>query len=79
MVATLLVQKKLLREKLTLSNMTYLGFIDWDVFNRTSVEYALSDAFHMYIGFDLFAGDKQGSFGQYSELSSVWLKAKYSF
>jgi hypothetical protein len=78
-VSTLLMQKKLLREKLTLSNMTYMGFIDWDVFNRTSVEYALSDAFHIYIGFDLFAGDKEGTFGQYSDLSSVWLKAKYSF
>lgn len=78
-IATLLLQKKLLREKLTLSNMTYMGFIDWDVFNRTSVEYALSDAFHIYLGFDLFAGDKQGDFGQYSDLSSVWLKAKYSF
>ena len=78
-VGTLMIQKKLLREKLTLSNMTYGGVTDRDVFNRTSVEYALTDPFHLYVGFDLFAGDEEGTFGRYSDLSSVWLKAKYSF
>jgi hypothetical protein len=78
-VGTVMVEKKFLRETLTISNMTYMGLIEWDVFNRISGEYALNDAFHLYAGFDLFAGDKQGTYGRYNNLSSTWFKAKYSF
>ncbi len=75
---TLHVSKKLMRETLSLSNMLYLGFNDWDLFNRFMVDYALIDSLHIIVGFDLFLGNS-GDFGQYKDNSEFFFKAKYSF
>jgi len=75
---TLHVSKKLMRETLNLSNMLYLGFNDWDLFNRFMVDYALIDSLHLIVGFDLFLGNS-GDFGQYKDNSEFFFKAKYSF
>ncbi len=78
MFATLNVSKRLLRSTLVLSTMLYFGINDTDLFDRTSVDYALTDEIHVMAGFDLFAGDR-GMFGRYNENDEVWFKAKYGF
>ena len=77
-IGTLNIQKKFLRETLTVSNMLYVGFNDPDFMERFSIEYALTDAFHISGGVDLFFGEK-GTFGQYKDNSQAWIRAKYSF
>ena len=79
MIATLNVSKKLLRETLTLSNMIYLSINDIDLLDRISVEYALTDEFHISGGADIFSGSDEGRFGAYEDNTQVWIKAKYSF
>jgi len=75
---TLDVTKKLLRETLTLSSMAYIDFSDEGLFNRFSVEYALTDALHLTAGVDLFLGSG-GMFGVYKDNTEVFIKARYSF
>ncbi len=77
-MGTLNIKKKLLRETLTIGNMLYLGFNEPDVMNRTSIEYALTDEFHIFGGVDLFFGDN-GTFGRFSDNKLGWIKAKYSY
>jgi hypothetical protein len=49
-----------------------------DFFNRTSLDYSLSDPIHLCAGVDLFGGEG-GMFGMYKDNSEVWIKVKYSF
>lgn len=75
---TFSISKSLLRETLTLSTFGYIGINDSDLFNRSSMDYALTDGLHLEAGIDFFAGD-EGAFGQYKDNTEVWFKAKYSF
>ena len=77
-ISTLGISKKLLRSTLSLSTFGYFGLKEGDFFNRTSVDYALSDNIHVISGIDWFSGES-GLFGQYRDNSQVWIKAKYSF
>jgi hypothetical protein len=77
-LATLSVSKNLLRNTLTLSTFGYVGMNDWELFNRSSADYSLTDGLHLEAGIDLFLGD-EGVFGQYKDNTEVWVKAKYSF
>jgi hypothetical protein len=76
--STFHISKKLMRETMTLSTFAYLGLNNWDIFDRTSFEYALTDELHLLIGIDFFIGNK-GIFGQYGNNDEIWIKAKYSF
>ncbi len=76
--ATIMMEKKLLRQILVISNLLYFGFNEMDFFNRLSIDYALTDELHILIGVDLFGGDK-GLFGQFKENKEAFLKVKYSF
>lgn len=78
MLITLNISKNLFRNTLTLSTSGYIGLNESEIFNRSSVDYELSDGLHLEAGLDIFAGDG-GSFGQYKDNSEVWIKAKYSF
>jgi hypothetical protein len=78
MISTLSISKKLLRETLTLSSFAYIGINNQDIFDRSSIDYALTDELHLSIGFDIFIGD-EGMFGQFKDNNEVWVKAKYSF
>lgn len=78
MLTTLNVSKKFLRETLTLSNMSYFGINERELFNRTSADYALTDEIHLLCGLDLFVGDG-GTIGQYDSNDEVWAKVKYAF
>lgn len=77
-LATLGISKKLLRSTLSLSTFGYVDLIAGGFFNRTSLDYSLSDQIHLCTGVDLFGGDG-GMFGTYRENSEVWIKVKYSF
>ncbi len=77
-IATLNIQKKLLRETLTISNMLYIELNEPDGMNRFSADYALTDPFHVAAGVDYIFGDS-GYFGQFKDNSQIWIKAKYSF
>jgi hypothetical protein len=78
MLATFSVSKNLLRNTLVLSTSGYVGINESEVFNRSSVDYELTDGLHLEAGVDVFAGD-EGVFGQYEDNTEVWIKAKYSF
>ena len=76
--ATLMIEKKLLHQTLTISSFLFLGLNEMDFFNRLSADYALTDEFHIIIGVDLFGGD-QGLFGQFKKNKEAFVKVKYSF
>jgi hypothetical protein len=78
MFSTLSISKKWLRDTLTLSSFAYIGINNGDVFDRSSIDYAFTDEFHLSAGVDLFVGD-EGMFGQFKDNNEVWVKAKYSF
>ncbi len=75
---TLSVSKTLLRDTLRVSSMLYVDVVDLGLFERFHLDYALADAFHIYLGLDVLVGD-EGTFGQYADNTNAWLKAKYSF
>ncbi len=75
---TLSISKKLLHETLEPSLMCYFGLNDGDGFMRFSVDYAVTDDFHMIAGIDIFYGD-EGRMGMYDDNDGIFLKVKYSF
>ncbi len=77
-LATLGISKKLLRSTLSISTFGYMDLSSKGFFNRTSLDYSLSDPIHLSAGVDLFGGDG-GMFGLYKDNSEVWIKVKYSF
>lgn len=77
-LATLGISKKLLHSTLLLSTFGYVDITNKGFFNRTSMDYNLSDPIHLCAGVDLFGGDG-GMFGIYKTNSEVWIKVKYSF
>lgn len=77
-LATLGISKKLLRSTLSVSTFGYMDLTNKGFFNRTSLDYSLSDPIHISVGVDLFGGDG-GMFGMYEDNSEVWIKVKYSF
>lgn len=76
--ATLNIAKDLFHQTLTLSNMVYWSMDDGEIFDRLKAEYALTDAFHLLAGADIFSGD-DGQYGRYQDNSQMWAKIKYSF
>lgn len=72
------ITKKLIRSTLSISTFVYVDVSNGGFFDRTSIDYALSDEIHIMLGYDWFQGDK-GMFGLYKNNSEVWFKAKYSF
>lgn len=77
-VSTLGVTKKVIRSTLAISSFAYIGLNEGDFFNRTSIDYALTDNIHVIAGADWFHGDA-GLFGQYNDNSEIFIKAKYNF
>ncbi len=77
-LATLNVSKKLLNERLTLSNMIYLDCENHGFYDRIKADYEVSDGFHLSGGLDIFQGS-QGQFQLYENNSQAWVKVKYNF
>lgn len=77
-MSTICITKKLFRSTFTLSTFSYLDISNESHFNRSYIDYALSDNIHVFIGYDYLGGDS-GMFGMYKNNSEYWFKAKYSF
>jgi len=77
-LATLGISKKIFHSTLSVSTFGYMDLTHMGFFNRTSIDYSLSDQIHLLMGVDLFGGDG-GMFGVYGDNSELWIKAKYSF
>lgn len=77
-MATLSISKELLNQTLTVSNMLYYDLNENEIYTRPKADYALTDAWHLMTGADIFCGD-DGRFGAYRNNSQVWVKIKYSF
>jgi len=77
-LSTIGITKKIFRSTLLISTFAYIDVSNGGFFDRTIIDYALSDEIHITLGYDWFNGDK-GMFGLYKNNSEVWFKAKYSF
>ncbi|PIE90143.1 MAG: hypothetical protein CR997_07755 [Acidobacteria bacterium] len=77
-LCTLNVSKKLMNERLTLSNMIYIDCEDSGLYDRIKTDYEVSDGFHLSAGLDIFQGHK-GLFKAYENNSQFWIKAKYNY
>ncbi len=77
-ISTFGITKLLMENTLKLSTFIYSDLNNNGFFNRSSIDYSLSDQIHLLLGYDWFHGD-EGMFGFYKDNSEVWLKAKYSF
>lgn len=77
-LSTIGITKKLFRSTLSISTFAYIDVSNSGFFDRSSLDYALSDQIHIMLGYDWFNGDK-GMFGMYENNSEIWFKAKYSF
>lgn len=79
-IVTLSIEKKLMNQILSVSNMTYWGLNEQEYFNRIKIDYAFTDSLHLILGADLIGGAKgKGLFGQYKDNKQIFFKVKYSF
>lgn len=78
---TLNVSKSLLSETLELSFTGLLNFNDMDSFIYPQAEYALSDQIKFSLGAWIFlpGSEKDGKYGALKDLSSIFVKARFSF
>jgi hypothetical protein len=79
--ATISVTKSLVNETLEVGFSGLLGFNDFDSMLSPSVKYSLSD--QISVGAEAFifvpGPERDGKYGAYKDLSSLCLKAKFSF
>lgn len=82
---TFSLQKKVLRETLTLFTMFFFGAENMNLYNHSYVEYAVVDALSLQFGFDVFYAPenpkpkRSGMFTVFKSNNQVFFKAKYSF
>jgi len=77
--ATFLAHYDMLRETLHLDLFSYIGLTNGDALIRPKVTYDFDDSFSILVGGNIFVGDEEGQFGQYSDNSMVYAKIKYNF
>ena len=79
--ATLSISKTLLNETLSLSLSGMLGLNDFDSAVVFSADYSLSDQISLAAGCYAFipGPEKDGNYGAYKDLSTIYIKAKFSF
>ncbi len=79
-VATLSISKSLFAETLELSASCVLNLNDLDSAAELSAEYSLSDSIFLEAGGYIFnEGKEKGTYGEYKDYTSVYLKARYVF
>ena len=79
--ATLSVSKTFLNETLEASFSGLMNFIEFDSMLNPALNYSLSDQINLESGAYIFipGPDKDGKYGAYKALSTIYVKAKYSF
>lgn len=75
-MATVRLSKDLLRSTLKISTFAYVDVTNGGVYNRLSVDYAITDQIHVASGYDFFNA-KKGQFAMYDRNSEVWFKLRY--
>ena len=75
------ISKTLLRETLKLGATVAIGVNYGDTFSTYSIDYAITDNFHIGTGFDIYTEGKdgKGQFANLKNMSSYWLKGRFSF
>jgi uncharacterized protein DUF1302 len=76
---TFMARYDLLRETLHLELFSYIGLTYNDALIRPKISYDFDDSFSILLGSNIFVGDTEGRFGQYSENSMIYAKLKYNF
>ncbi|MBO4639037.1 MAG: hypothetical protein J5710_04710 [Treponema sp.] len=79
--ATLSISKSLVNETLELSLAGILGLNDFDSLISPSINYSLSDQIKISTGAYIFmpGPERDGQYGAYKDLSSIYFAAKFSF
>lgn len=79
--ATLSISKTLLNETLELSASGLINFNDLDCLISPSVNYSLSDQISLSAGAYIFipGPERAGKYGKYKDLSTLYIKGKFSF
>ena len=79
--ATLSLSKNFLNETLEASFSGLMNFNDFDSMLKPAVNYSLSDQINLETGAYIFipGPDEDGKYGAYKDLSSFYIRAKYSF
>ena len=79
--ATLSVSKTFLNETLEASFSGLINFNELDSMLKPSINYSLSDQISTEAGAYIFipGPDEDGKYGAYKDLSTIYIKAKYSF
>lgn len=78
--STLSISKKFFSERLELSASAVLMLKDFDTFIKAHAEYSLTDSLYLKAGGYIFnRGKEKGSYGQYEDYTSVYIKARYVF
>ena len=76
---TFLARYDLMRETLHLELFSYIGITNKDALIRPKITYDFEDSFSILLGSNIFVGDSNGQFGQYSDNSMIYVKLKYNF
>lgn len=78
--ATLNISKTLFSESLKLSASGLIMLIDFDSVLELSGEYSLSDCIFLKLGAYIFnEGKEKGTYGQYENMTNIYVKARYLF
>lgn len=75
------ISKTLLRDTLRLGVVGAIGINYGDTFSTYSIDYAITDNLHIATGFDLYTKgyEGKGHFSSMKDLSSFWLRGRFSF
>ncbi len=73
--------KSFLRETLKLDLTGAVGINYWDTFSTYSIDYAITDSFHIATGFDIYTKgiDGKGQFSKMKDMSTYWIRGRFSF
>jgi hypothetical protein len=77
-LATLMINRTLMREQLRLELFSYIGVNNVDAFIRFRSYYFPVDGTSVELGTNIFVGNK-GNFGQYNKNNMIYARVKYSF
>lgn len=75
------LSKSFLRETLKLGITGAIGINYGDTFSTYSLDYALTDNLHLATGFDIYTKgyDGKGQFGRLKDMSTYWIRGRFSF
>lgn len=75
------LSKSFLRETLKVGVTGAIGVNYGDTFSTYSLDYSLTDSFHIATGFDIYTKghDGKGQFSRMKDMSTYWLRGRFSF